>query len=59
MLGIPEDSTREQVLRATNRLRKKYADDEAALERVERANLWIMTRIVEKKDRPIFLHLVY
>lgn len=49
-LGISEDASRDQVLKATARLRKKYADDEDALQRVETANLWIMTRFVDRKE---------
>jgi len=49
-LGISEDASREQVLKATARLRKKYAEDETALQRVETANLWIMTRFADKKE---------
>lgn len=50
ILGISEDSSREQVMKATAQLRRKYADDQEALERVERANLWVMTRIISKKE---------
>ncbi|CAK0902729.1 unnamed protein product, partial [Prorocentrum cordatum] len=49
-LGISDDASREQVLKATARLRKKYADDETALQRVETANLWIMTRFADIKE---------
>jgi len=49
-LGISEDSSKEQVLKATTRLRRKYAKNEEALERVEAANLWIMTRIVSRNE---------
>lgn len=49
-LGIPEDSSKEQVLKAATRLRKKYAEDDEALDRVERANLWIMTRMVARSE---------
>jgi len=50
ILGISEDSSRDQVMRATARLRRKYAEDEESLDRVERANLWIMTRIVSRNE---------
>jgi len=50
VLGLPEDASRHRVLKATSRLRKKYADDEEALERAERANLWIMTRFVTMQE---------
>jgi len=49
-LGIPEESSKDQVLKATTRLRRKYADNEDALDRVETANLWIMTRIVSRNE---------
>merc|ERR1711879_354984 len=49
-LGIGEDSSKEQVLKATTRLRKKYAKNEEALEHVEAANLWIMTQIVSRNE---------
>jgi len=52
-LGIPEDSSKEQVLKATARLRKKYAKNEEALERVENANLWIMTRMVSRNEEAL------
>lgn len=50
MLGIPEDASKDQVLKATTRLRRKYSENEEALERVETANLWIMTRIVSRNE---------
>jgi len=49
-LGLAQDADRQQVTRATSRLRKKYADDEAAMERVEAANLWIMTKIISQRE---------
>lgn len=52
-LGLPEDSSRDQVQRATARLRRKYAENEPALEKVEAANLWIMTRLVSKKEEQV------
>lgn len=50
VLGIGEDSPKEVVQRATSRLRRKYADNEEALDRVEAANLWIMTRMVQRSE---------
>jgi len=50
-LGLPVDASREQVLKAVSRLRKKYADDEDALERIESANLWILSRIISQEER--------
>lgn len=52
-LGLSEDSSRDQVQRATARLRRKYADNEPALERVEAANLWIMTKLVSQKEEVV------
>jgi len=52
-LGINEDASREKVLKTAARLRKKYANDETALERIEAANLWIMTRIVSRKEETV------
>eukprot|EP00442_Polarella_glacialis_P054158 CAMPEP_0115152044 /NCGR_PEP_ID=MMETSP0227-20121206/65944_1 /TAXON_ID=89957 /ORGANISM="Polarella glacialis, Strain CCMP 1383" /LENGTH=332 /DNA_ID=CAMNT_0002562613 /DNA_START=54 /DNA_END=1052 /DNA_ORIENTATION=+ len=52
-LGLPEDATRQQVTKASSRLRKKYAEDEPALERVEAANLWIMTKMMAKKEERV------
>mmetsp|Transcript_10024 Transcript_10024/g.28276 ORF Transcript_10024/g.28276 Transcript_10024/m.28276 type:complete len:357 (+) Transcript_10024:52-1122(+) len=49
-LGVGEDASKEQVLKATTRLRRKYAKNEEALERVEAANLWIMTQIVSRSE---------
>jgi len=49
-LGLAEDSTKQQVSRAVSRLRRKYAEDVPALERVEAANLWIMTKIMSQKE---------
>eukprot|EP00929_Paragymnodinium_shiwhaense_P071385 TRINITY_DN36299_c1_g3_i1.p1 TRINITY_DN36299_c1_g3~~TRINITY_DN36299_c1_g3_i1.p1 ORF type:complete len:366 (+),score=94.93 TRINITY_DN36299_c1_g3_i1:68-1099(+) len=49
-LGLADDATRDQVQRAAARLRRKYSEDEEALERVERANLLCMQRIVSKKE---------
>jgi len=49
-LGISDQSSKEQVQKATTRLRRKYAESEEALERVETANLWIMTRIVSRNE---------
>eukprot|EP00929_Paragymnodinium_shiwhaense_P071388 TRINITY_DN36299_c1_g5_i1.p1 TRINITY_DN36299_c1_g5~~TRINITY_DN36299_c1_g5_i1.p1 ORF type:complete len:318 (+),score=87.46 TRINITY_DN36299_c1_g5_i1:84-1037(+) len=49
-LGLADDATREQVQRAAARLRRKYSEGEEALERVERANLLIMGRLVSKKE---------
>lgn len=48
-LGLEEGSSRERVAKAVNRLRKKYASDEQALERVENANFWIMTKITSEQ----------
>jgi len=50
VLGIGEDSSKEVVQKATSRLRRKYANDEQALDRVEAANLWIMTRMVQRSE---------
>lgn len=52
-LGIGEDASREQVMKATTRLRKKYADNEASSERVETASLWIMTKMMSKKEEAL------
>lgn len=52
-LGLPEDSTKQQVSKAVSRLQRKYASDEAALERVEAANLWIMTKILSQKEEAV------
>lgn len=52
-LGLADDASRDQVQRAAARLRRKYAEDEQALERVERANLKIMQRLVFKKEDAI------
>lgn len=52
-LGLSEDSTKQQVSKAVSRLRRKYASDEAALERVEAANLWIMTKILSQKEEAV------
>eukprot|EP00441_Pelagodinium_beii_P040038 CAMPEP_0197627080 /NCGR_PEP_ID=MMETSP1338-20131121/5790_1 /TAXON_ID=43686 ORGANISM="Pelagodinium beii, Strain RCC1491" /NCGR_SAMPLE_ID=MMETSP1338 /ASSEMBLY_ACC=CAM_ASM_000754 /LENGTH=314 /DNA_ID=CAMNT_0043197699 /DNA_START=31 /DNA_END=975 /DNA_ORIENTATION=- len=49
-LGLASDADRQQVGRATTRLRKKYAEDEAALERVEAANLWLMTKLISQRE---------
>jgi hypothetical protein len=55
-LGISDDASRDQVLKATTRLRKKYAEDETALQRVETANLWIMTRFADMKEEDLRKH---
>eukprot|EP00930_Biecheleria_cincta_P038206 TRINITY_DN26253_c0_g1_i1.p1 TRINITY_DN26253_c0_g1~~TRINITY_DN26253_c0_g1_i1.p1 ORF type:complete len:333 (-),score=56.56 TRINITY_DN26253_c0_g1_i1:75-1031(-) len=49
-LGLPQDATRADVAKATSRLRRKYANDADALERVEAANLWIMTKILADQE---------
>lgn len=49
-LGLPIDATRDQVQRAAAKLRRKYAEDEVALERVEKSNLMIMQRLVSKSE---------
>jgi len=49
-LGLEEGASREKTVKATTRLRRKYADDEEALERVENANLWIMTKMMMQKE---------
>lgn len=50
ILGLSEDASLSQVRRATAHLRKKYAAHPESLERVEKANLWIMTRLVVLKE---------
>eukprot|EP00437_Effrenium_voratum_P017039 CAMPEP_0181451516 /NCGR_PEP_ID=MMETSP1110-20121109/28733_1 /TAXON_ID=174948 /ORGANISM="Symbiodinium sp., Strain CCMP421" /LENGTH=294 /DNA_ID=CAMNT_0023575773 /DNA_START=67 /DNA_END=951 /DNA_ORIENTATION=- len=52
-LGLPEDASRAQVTKAASRLRRKYNDDEDALQRVENANLWIMTRLLSEKEEAL------
>lgn len=49
-LGLPEDASRDLVTKATTKLRRKYASDANALERVENANLWITTRMISRKE---------
>lgn len=53
ILGLPEDASRERVMKATSRLRKKYAENEEAIERVENANLWIMTRLISRNEEAV------
>lgn len=52
-LGLPAEASRDQVQRATARLRRKYVENEPALEKVEAANLWIMTRLVSQKEEQV------
>lgn len=49
-LGLSEDASRAEVAKATSRLRRKYTSDADALERVESANLWIMTKILAEQE---------
>lgn len=49
-LGLSEDASRAEVAKASSRLRRKYANDTDALERVESANLWIMTKILAEQE---------
>lgn len=49
-LGLPEDASKAEISKATSRLRRKYANDADALERVESANLWIMTKILAQQE---------
>lgn len=50
LLGLPEDASRERVMRATSRLRKKYGTDQEKLERIENASLWIVTRFISREE---------
>lgn len=52
-LGLPEDASKETVARAVQRLRRKYTENEQALERVEAANFWIMSRNVAQKEEAL------
>eukprot|EP00439_Symbiodinium_sp_Y106_P037453 s4066_g4.t1 len=52
-LGLSQDATKAQVSKAASRLRKKYSSDEAALQRVEAANLWIMTKLLSEKEEAL------
>lgn len=52
-LGLAEDATKAQVTKAASRLRRKYGDDEEALQRVETANLWIMTKLMSEKEEAL------
>jgi hypothetical protein len=52
-LGIAADSSRDQVQKATAKLRKKYANNEEAMERVESANLWITSKMVQRKEEEL------
>merc|ERR1711879_591339 len=50
-LGLPEDATQEQVTITMSRLRRKYADDEAAMDRIENAYLWVAAQLLSKKEQ--------
>eukprot|EP00933_Yihiella_yeosuensis_P066986 TRINITY_DN71562_c0_g1_i1.p1 TRINITY_DN71562_c0_g1~~TRINITY_DN71562_c0_g1_i1.p1 ORF type:complete len:340 (-),score=68.91 TRINITY_DN71562_c0_g1_i1:34-1053(-) len=52
-LGLPEDATRAQVVAAAKRLKRKYEDNQEATERLEAANLWILTKILAKKEETV------
>lgn len=52
-LGLPEEATKAQVTKAASRLRRKYAQDEESLQRVETANLWIMTKLLSEKEEAL------
>ncbi|CAL1172359.1 unnamed protein product [Cladocopium goreaui] len=53
ILGLSEDATKAQVTKAASRLRRKYAEDEDSLQRVETANLWIMTKLLSEKEEAL------
>jgi len=50
ILGLEEGAPRDKITKAVSKLRKKYANNEEALERVENANLWIMTKLLSQKE---------
>jgi len=52
-IGLEMDAPKDRVARTVSRLRKKYADDEQALERVENANLWITTKILAQQEEAV------
>jgi len=51
ILGLDNDAPREKVLKAADTLREKYAGDEEAIERIDRASLLIMTRLMSESER--------
>jgi len=51
ILGLEENAPREKILKAADTLREKYAGDEEAIERIDRASLLIMTRLMSENER--------
>jgi len=51
ILGLDENAPKDKVLKAADALRAKYADDQEALERVDQATLFIMTRFMTESER--------